>query len=125
MDSCIKRHIAKKYQFSAKEVKRWYISICLHQLGLTDRKECEERAEEAFRGDDRHHPSGLRRVAKIVNRRFKTTSRALVRGVKRNSRGAWSWAKSIVNRPAAFQNSVREEEGVGAMHPIRPIPVLE
>ncbi|KAI9816434.1 MAG: hypothetical protein M1826_001824 [Phylliscum demangeonii] len=89
------------------------------------RVDCERFAERTFQGDDHRHPSGLRRMAKIMNHRIKTTGHALVHAAQRTASRTRSWAKSIFNRPSAFQNSVREKEGVGAMHPVGPIRVPE
>ncbi|KAI9824314.1 MAG: hypothetical protein M1826_007411 [Phylliscum demangeonii] len=119
MTACIQHYKAEKYRLSAKEVKSRFIEFCLMRYEPTD---CQEIAIIAFEGDDDRHPSGLRRIAKIANHH----GRALVRGAQRTTRRAWSWAKSRLNRPSAFQtSSVREREGAAALHPMRPIPVPE
>ncbi|KAI9816433.1 MAG: hypothetical protein M1826_001823 [Phylliscum demangeonii] len=125
MESCIRQYNAEKWHLSAKEVRRRYVEICMLQWGQVFRVDCEERAEKVFRYDDRAHPSAFRRIAKIMNHRIKTTGHALVRAAQRTGSRTWSWAKSIFNRPSAFQTSVRNKEGVAAMHPIRPILVPE
>ncbi|KAI9829635.1 MAG: hypothetical protein M1826_005525 [Phylliscum demangeonii] len=122
MTACIQHYKAEKYRLSAKEVKPRFIEFCLMRYGPAARLECQEHAIVAFEGDDDRHPSGLRRIAKIANHH----GRALVRGAQRTTRRAWSWAKSRLNRPSAFQtSSVREREGVAGLHPMRPIPVPE
>ncbi|KAI9817664.1 MAG: hypothetical protein M1826_001510 [Phylliscum demangeonii] len=124
MTFCIGQCKAEKYHLSAKEVKPRYIELCLAHFSAAARLECHDQAEYAFEGEDRRHPSGLRRIAKIANHH----GRALVRAAQRTTRRAWAWAQSIFHRPSAFQtqpSAVREREGVAALHPMRPIRVPE
>ncbi|KAI9827396.1 MAG: hypothetical protein M1826_006321 [Phylliscum demangeonii] len=114
MDSCIKEQDAEKYRLSAKEVATQFAEYC-KKFGM--RENCDEMADIIFRANDHQHPSGFRRVAKIMNHRIKATGS----GAQRTAGRASSWAKSLFNRLSAFQSPVREKEGAAVMHPIRPV----
>ncbi|KAI9816431.1 MAG: hypothetical protein M1826_001821 [Phylliscum demangeonii] len=125
IDTCIQKHQAEKYRLSAKEVKARVVRLCIGTKGDVMGGQCVKYANEIFKGDDRRHPTRLQRFARIIDHRVKATGRAVVRGAKRISSGGRAVAKSVFNRPSAFQNSVREKEGVGALHPIGSIRVPE
>ncbi|KAI9827397.1 MAG: hypothetical protein M1826_006322 [Phylliscum demangeonii] len=125
IDACIEQHNAEKYRRSAKEVATQFAEYCKPRQRLDLRPSCEEMADILFRANDHEHPSGIRRIAKIMNHHIKATGSGLVHGAQGTSSRAWSWAKSIFNRPSAFQSPVREEEGAAVMHPIRPVIVPE
>ncbi|KAI9816432.1 MAG: hypothetical protein M1826_001822 [Phylliscum demangeonii] len=124
MDTCIELHKAEKYRPSSKELRSRYLKICKRQRGIS-LVECEKYARVDFWDDDGQRPSRLERFAKMIDHRVEATGRAVVRGAKRIGSGGRAVAKSILNRPSAFQNSVREKEGVGALHPIGPIRIPE
>ncbi|KAI9827398.1 MAG: hypothetical protein M1826_006323 [Phylliscum demangeonii] len=125
MDPCIKQHNAEKYRLSAKEVTTQFAEFCKPRARPGLRPNCAEMADIIFRANDRQHPSGFRRMAKIMNHGVKTTGSALVRAAQRTAGRASSWAKSLFNRPSAFQSPVRGKEGAAVMHPIRPVFVQE
>ncbi|KAI9811270.1 MAG: hypothetical protein M1826_003280 [Phylliscum demangeonii] len=130
MRSCIRRDHYEKYELSVEEVKEWFVEHCANHEGEEQREMCAVRAETHLAGRANQPPFGLRAQIKDKFKggyqRVVRTGRAFVRGAKRTTGRAWSWAKSKFKGPSAFQTSaVREKEAAGAMHPLRPILVGE